>query len=179
MLFFTNINIKNCELIALLTISDMWLMHWPIAFKYVPYDSSIRGFHESYDPDGLSELTDVVDGPSKVDHSVSIRETWEAMEACVEAGLVKAIGLSNVSAIIVHDICTYAKIKPAMIQNEMHPFCQQSALCNYARNNGIVMTAYSPLGSPGNLEWTRGDALLQHPTIVSIAKKHGKTVAQV
>ncbi|EGD76485.1 aldo/keto reductase [Salpingoeca rosetta] len=141
---------------------DLWLMHWPVAFKY------------------LQEVTQAANpGAAKVDHSVSIRETWEAMEACVEAGLVKHIGLSNVPAIIVHDIMTYAKIKPAVIQNEMHPYCQQPALCEYARRLGIAMTAYSPLGTGSNHSWTGGDVLLQDPVLAAIAAKHGKTPAQV
>ena len=158
-------------------------MHWPIAFKYVPFDGSKRGFHEGYDPDGLSELPEVTGaenpGAAKVDHTVSIRETWEAMEACVEAGLVKHIGLSNVPAVIVHDVLSYATIKPAVIQNELHPYCQQPALCAYAKNNGIAVTAYSPLGTASNLSWTGGDVLLEDATIKAIAAKHGKSPAQV
>ena len=173
-------------------------MHWPVAFKYVPYDQGQRGYHESYDPNGCTELEEVkaaahpgkakVRGRSRqllsvvvshcqslsvatscvcstpalykclrlslmlccrfqLDTTVSIRETWEAMEACVQAGLVKHIGLSNVPAIIAHDVMSYATIKPAMIQNEMHPYCQQNNLVAYAKDQGIVMTAYSPLGT--------------------------------
>eukprot|EP00056_Hartaetosiga_gracilis_P004033 m.70695 g.70695 ORF g.70695 m.70695 type:complete len:335 (-) comp11677_c0_seq1:38-1042(-) len=162
---------------------DLWLMHWPVAFKYVPYDSTKRGFHDSYDPDNCSELEEVSSaenpGTAKLDHSVSIRETWEAMEACVEAGLVKHIGLSNVPAILVHDVLTYAKVKPAVIQNEMHPYCQQSALCEYARKNGIAMTAYSPLGTSSNASWTGGDTLLEDKVLVAIAEKHARSAAQI
>ena len=194
---------------------SLWLMHWPVAFKYVPYDQGQRGYHESYDPNGCTELEEVkaaahpgkakVRGRSRqllsvvvshcqslsvatscvcstpalykclrlslmlccrfqLDTTVSIRETWEAMEACVQAGLVKHIGLSNVPAIIAHDVMSYATIKPAMIQNEMHPYCQQNNLVAYAKDQGIVMTAYSPLGTgikrlgslAAGLGWGRG-----------------------
>jgi len=162
---------------------DCWLMHWPVAFKYVPYDAEKRGFHASYDPDACSELSEVKNSPTpnlaKVDHTVSIRETWEAMEECVKLGLVKQIGLSNVTTIVLHDVLTYAKINPSLIQNEMHPYLQQVSFVNYAASQGIPVMAYSPLGTPSNASWTGGDVLLQDPVINKIGKKHGKSPAQI
>ena len=51
-------------------------MHWPVAFHYVPYDQNKRGYDEKYDPDGCSQLDLSQFGGSKIDNSVSIRETW-------------------------------------------------------------------------------------------------------
>lgn len=59
-LFFAN----RSYLLNIVCIWDVWLMHWPVAFKYVPYDGERRGFHASYDPDACSELPEVKNSPN-------------------------------------------------------------------------------------------------------------------
>ena len=112
---------------------DLWLMHWPVAFHYVPYEHGKRGFHESYDPDGLKEIDLKKYGGSVIDTTVSIKETWQAMEKCVEKGLVKAIGVSNFTPVLVHDLLSYSKVKPAVNQVEMHVYLQQPKLLAYCK----------------------------------------------
>ena len=65
------------------------------------------------------------------------------MEELVKEGLVRNIGLCNATVIKLHDIMCYAKIKPAIIQNEIHCHLQQRHLVQFARQNGIQVQAYS------------------------------------
>lgn len=157
---------------------DLYLMHWPVAFAYEPYDASRRGFDESYDPINCTHSQAVMNGQSKIDSTVSIRETWQAMEELVDAGLAKAIGVSNFPAILIHDLLTYARIKPAVNQVELHPYLQQPSLVRYCASLGIVVEAYSPLGA-GAFKRDDEPTVLQDPILKEIAAKRGKTVAQV
>jgi diketogulonate reductase-like aldo/keto reductase len=157
---------------------DLWLMHWPVAFVYTPYDPNRRGFDASYDPDGLKNVDLSANGGSKIDMTVSIRETWEAMQECVDAGLVKNIGVSNFGAGLIHDMLTYARIKPAVNQVEMHPYCAQPALVAFCARHGITITAYSPLGT-GDFKGPNDPTLLEDKTLIDIAARHSKSVAQV
>ncbi len=142
---------------------DLYLMHWGIA---TPRDIG----DEPLDKDGY-----IIMAP------VSVRETWEAMEELVKLGLVKSIGVSNFMGPMLIDLLTYAKIKPAMNQIEMHPYNQQQKMLDFAKHINIALTGYSPLGSPGNV-MARGNnepILVQDPVILEIAKKHNKTVYQI
>ncbi|MCR4311057.1 MAG: aldo/keto reductase [Candidatus Taylorbacteria bacterium] len=139
---------------------DLYLMHFGVAS---PHDGRI----EPVDKDGFLV-------PAKV----SVRETWEAMEALVDAGLVKAIGISNFTAPMIVDLLTYAKIVSAINQIELHPYCQQPRMLEFCKHLGIAVTAYSPLGS--QVEKNAGKPpLLEDATIKRIADAHGKTPAQV
>jgi len=133
---------------------DLYLIHWP------------TGFEEK-------------DGKFIAD-STPNTETWKAMEKCVEAGLVKSIGLSNFNKAQTEDILKAAKIKPAVNQIESNPFIPQVDLINFCKNNGIEITAYSPLGS-GDRPWVaEGEPkLLEEKIVNDIAKRLGKTAAQV
>eukprot|EP01006_Ploeotia_vitrea_P046398 TRINITY_DN67023_c6_g9_i1.p1 TRINITY_DN67023_c6_g9~~TRINITY_DN67023_c6_g9_i1.p1 ORF type:complete len:333 (+),score=181.41 TRINITY_DN67023_c6_g9_i1:81-1079(+) len=157
---------------------DLWLMHWPVAFVYVPYKAGVRGFDDTYDPDGCSGVDLSANGGSKIDMSVSIRETWEAMEACQRAGLVKNIGVCNFTAPLIHDLLTYATIKPAVNQVEMHPLLQQPALVKYCQAQNIAVTAYSPLGT-ADFKQPHEPSVLGDETLKKIADKHKQSVAQV
>lgn len=139
---------------------DLYLMHWGVAFKAGDNDKPIdREGHALLEP-------------------ISVRETWEAMEHLVDQGLVKSIGVANFDSPMILDLLTYARIKPAINQIELHPYNSQSDLVRYCQRLGIVVTAYSPLGRQGvntyNLPRLHDD-----PVIQTIATKHGKTLAQV
>jgi len=145
---------------------DLYLMHWPIAFQYVPYDPEKRGFDKDYNQ------------YSPVDRTVSIRETWEAIEELYHEGLVKTIGISNFTVGLIHDLLTYAKVKPAVLQIELHPYLQQSKLLKYCQMEGIVVEAYSPLGS-GAFKKAEEPSVLSDPTLIEIGKKYNKSSAQI
>lgn len=151
---------------------DLYMIHFPVATEYV--DPSVRyppGWH--------------YDGKSKIVRSkASIQETWTAMEGLVAKGLTKNIGVCNFQAQLLYDLLRYAKIPPATLQVEHHPYLVQPDLVRLAKVEGIAFTAYSSLGSTSFDEFNFKQAegltpLLQHPTITSIAEKHGKTPAQV
>ena len=137
---------------------DLYLMHWGLASS--PEED------EAMDNDG-----------NLVIDKVPIRETWEAMEALVDAGLVKAIGVANFTAPLLLDLLSYAKVKPAVNQIELHPYFQQARLVEFCRRLGLVVTAYSPLARPGYEEMSA--RLVDEKVIRTIARAYRKTPAQV
>ncbi|XP_025062397.1 alcohol dehydrogenase [NADP(+)] isoform X1 [Alligator sinensis] len=141
---------------------DLYLIHWPHAFE--------RGDNLfPKNPDGMMRF-DYVD----------YKETWKAMEKLVEKGLVKAIGLSNFNSRQIDDILSMATIKPAVLQVECHPYLAQNELIAHCHKKGLVVTAYSPLGSPDRM-WKHPDepVLLEEPGIKTLAEKYGKSPAQI
>uniref|UniRef100_A0A1A8MXV3 alcohol dehydrogenase (NADP(+)) n=1 Tax=Nothobranchius pienaari TaxID=704102 RepID=A0A1A8MXV3_9TELE len=141
---------------------DLYLIHWPYAFQ--------RGemtFPKNEDGTLLYDDTDY-------------KLTWNAMEKLVEKGLVRSIGLSNFNCRQIDDILSMASIKPTVVQVESHPYLAQVELLAHCRDRGLVMTAYSPLGSPDRA-WKHPDEplLLQEPVIASLAQKYKKSPAQI
>ena len=150
---------------------DLYLMHWGIATK--PANEDPRADPTESLPQRFVEQGRVVTD------TVSIRETWEAMEALVDAGLVKAIGVANFGAPMLNDLLSYARMQPAVNQVELHPYLQQQSLVDFCHAHGIVVTAYSPLGSPGNSGGKGLPSLTEDEVIVRIAAAHGKSPAQI
>jgi len=150
---------------------DLYLMHWGIAIPpndAPPTSNPFGRWTEQLDEHGFL-----------ITEEVSIRETWEAMEELVESGLVKAIGVANFTGPMLADLLSYARIRPAVNQIEVHPYLQQNELLEFCAYQGVVVTAYSPLGSPGNFGDMGLPALLVDPVIRDIASAHGKSPAQV
>jgi diketogulonate reductase-like aldo/keto reductase len=95
------------------------------------------------------------------------------MEDLVSQGKCKAIGLSDVSLAQVQDIVKAAKIKPAVVHVESHPYLPEWDLLNYCKENGIVLQAFAALGHSSEPK------LLEDPVITAIAQRVKKTPAQV
>mgnify|MGYP001306509615 CR=1 FL=1 len=107
---------------------------------------------------------------------------WKAMEGLVAQGLAKQIGVCNYNTGLLHDLMSYARIKPAMLQIESHPYLTQEALIRTAQGYGMAVTAFSPLGSASYVELdmaTEQESALAEPAITQIAQRHGVSAAQV
>lgn len=135
---------------------DLYLIHTPYAFQA----------GDNQDPRDAN-------GNVIYDKGVSLLDTWRAMEALVDGGKCKAIGLSDISVEQVREIFESARIKPAVVQVESHPYLPQTEILEFCNSNGLVMEAFAPLGhgiKPG---------VLQDPTIIEVAHRVNKTPAQV
>lgn len=100
----------------------------------------------------------------------SIEETWRAMEALVDKGLVKAIGVSNFSEKKIRDILSYARHPMSVCQVEIHPYWRQERLVSFCRQNNVHVTAYSPLGSPDSAAMfnRHTPVLMQDPVVKAV-----------
>lgn len=104
------------------------------------------------------------------------------MEELVKEGLVKNIGMSNIGTSLLRDVLSYAKVKPTVLQVELHPFNTQEKLVRFCREKGIAVTAFSSLGGPSYIEHglaNEDEVVLKSPVVTDIAKKYGKSPAQV
>ena len=135
---------------------DLYLIHTPFAFQ--PGDEQ--------DPRDQN-------GNVLYDHDVTLLDTWKALEKLVDHGKCRAIGLSDVGLNELKPIYESARIKPAAVQLESHPYLPETELLEYCKERGVVLLAFAPLGHgmrPGPLE---------DPVITAIAARVGKTPAQV
>jgi len=154
---------------------DLYLIHFPISLKHVPH--SVRYPAEwKYDPTAA-------DGGKMELDPVPISETWAAMEDLVQKGLVKNIGVCNFSAVLLTDLLSYAKIPPACLQVELHPFLPQNRLLSFCKGRGIPVVAFSPLGSSSYIELGMdvedNKGALDEAAVVEIATRLQATPAQV
>ncbi|KAI9265345.1 NADP-dependent oxidoreductase domain-containing protein [Helicostylum pulchrum] len=147
---------------------DLYLVHWPVAF------TNSGTPEETPTVPTLDYLIPKKDGKLQID-TVDPLETWSAMEELVQEGYVKAIGLSNNNIEKISNILKHCKIKPSMLQVELHPALLQTELVEFCHKHEIGVTAYSPLGNNVYGE----ERVVDDPVIVSIAKKLGKSPAQV
>jgi alcohol dehydrogenase (NADP+) len=135
---------------------DLYLSHTPFAFQ--PGDE-----HDPRDQNG-----NVI-----YDNGVALLDTWRAMEGLVDRGRCRAIGLSDIGLNGLLPLYESARIKPAAVQVEAHPYLPETELLEFCKEKGVVFLAFAPLGHgirPGPLV---------DPVISAIAARVGKTPAQV
>lgn len=141
---------------------DLYLIHWPMGYKegdeLFPVDENNKTLYSE---------TDFID-------------TWRAMEDLVRRKLVGSIGVSNFSSSQITEVLKIAKIKPVTNQVECHPYLNQKKLREFCKAHDIVVTAYSPLGSPDR-PWAKPDELpmLERSELKELALKYDKTPAQI
>ncbi|MCA9064355.1 MAG: aldo/keto reductase [Planctomycetaceae bacterium] len=152
---------------------DLYLIHFPIATRFVPFETR-------YPPEWFYDPTAAE--PRIEEVRIPIRETWEAMEQLVDAGLVKHIGICNFGTSLIRDLLSTARIRPAVLQVESHPYLTQEKLLRYCQQEQIAYTAFSPLGAQSYFSLGMADpseAVLQNPVVTQIAATHNRTAAQV
>ncbi|KAM9311508.1 aldo-keto reductase family 1 member C15-like [Gastrophryne carolinensis] len=144
---------------------DLFLIHSPVEFQ--PGDNPFPT-----DENGKT-----------IFHNTDIRETWKAMEACKDAGLVRSIGVSNFNSKQLELILSMPglKYKPVCNQVECHIFLNQAKLLEFCKSKDIVLVGYSVLGSSRVEQWIDQNSpkVLEDPVLNEIAKKLGRNPAQV
>lgn len=135
---------------------DCYLIHTPFAFR--PGD-------EQEPKDERGQIV--------YDSGVTLVDTWRALERLVDEGKCGAIGLSNVNLGKLREIVDAARIKPAVVEVEAHPYLPEWDLLDYCRKQGIVLLAFAALGH------AMEPRLLDDPAIVAIARRLDRTPAQV
>lgn len=135
---------------------DCYLIHTPFAFQ-------------------PGEDQDPRDGDGKViyDEGVTLAQTWAAMEALVDEGLCRSIGLSDIGLEQLRQIVSIARIKPAVVQVESHPYLPEWELLEFCREHGIVLLAFAALGH------SMDPRVIEDPVIAAIAGRVDKSPAQV
>lgn len=141
---------------------DLYLIHWPQAYLE-------DGPLFPTDENGKIQFSDV-----------DYVDTWKALEPLVCHGLVRSLGVSNFNSKQLQRLLDNASLKPVTNQVECHPYLNQKRLKKFCEDRDIMITAYSPLGSPDR-PWAKpGDPqLMEDPKLKEIAERLGKTVAQV
>jgi diketogulonate reductase-like aldo/keto reductase len=135
---------------------DLYLIHTPFAFQ--PGDEQ--------DPRDK-------DGNVIYDEGVTLLDTWRGMEKLVDGGKCRAVGLADVTLDKLKAIYESARIKPAVVQVEAHPYLPENEMLEYCKEKDITLLAFAPLGhgiKPGPLE---------DPAVLAVAARVGKTPAQV
>jgi diketogulonate reductase-like aldo/keto reductase len=135
---------------------DCYIIHTPFAFQ--PGD----------DQDPRDEHGRVI-----YDSGVTLVDTWRALERLVDDGHCRSIGLSDITLEKLREIVAAARIKPAMVQVESHPYLPEWELLDFCREHGIVVQAFAALGH------AMEPNVLADPVITAIAQRVHKTPAQV
>jgi diketogulonate reductase-like aldo/keto reductase len=135
---------------------DCYLIHTPFAFQP----------GENQDP--RDEQGRVI-----YDSGVTLIETWRALERLVDEGRCKSIGLSDITLEALKEIVAVARIKPAVVQVESHPYLPEWELLEFCKQHGIIVLAFAPLGH--GME----PKVLEDSVITGIAQRLRKTPAQV
>jgi aldehyde reductase len=153
---------------------DLYLIHSPVGFQD-------KGDGNLWPKDETGALL--------VDLSTDHISLWKAMEAQVDAGRTRSIGLSNFNSRQIARIVKSARIRPENLQVELNVYFQQRELVAFCRALDITVCAYAPIGSPGYpaVIKARGGTLpesvkfdpLTDPVVLAIAERHNKTAAQV
>ncbi|RMZ75824.1 hypothetical protein DV737_g5122, partial [Chaetothyriales sp. CBS 132003] len=136
---------------------DLYLMHWPVPMNP-------NGNHENF-PKLPNGARDLLDNHSHVD-------TYKSMEKLLAGGKTKAIGVSNYSNKFLEELLPKVDVVPAVNQIENHPLLPQHDVVDFCQSKGIVVTAYSPLGSTGT-------PLMNDERVVKLAKEKSTSTGSI
>ncbi|MDR1801824.1 MAG: aldo/keto reductase [Lachnospiraceae bacterium] len=144
---------------------DMLYIHWPFP-NYHPPGCDVDARNPDSKPFSVEEFTD----------------TYRQIEELVGEGLVRYIGISNMTIPKLEAVLPLLKIKPTACEIELHPAFQQEELFNYLKEHDIIVVGYMPMGSPARPDrdmMPEDIADLKMPEIVGIAEAHGIPTAEV
>jgi D-xylose reductase len=157
-----------------LTYLDLYLIHFPIAVKYVPFETR---YPPAWCDPNVEKPTIILE------ENAPLYLTWKAMEKLVDQGVCRHIGVANFNVVTLLDMISYARIRPYANQVELHPYLTQDALVSFCNRFNIKVTAYSPFGSQSYLEigvpYNEKNDLLKDPTIRDFAAGYNKSTAQI
>jgi diketogulonate reductase-like aldo/keto reductase len=135
---------------------DCYLIHTPFAFQ--PGD----------DQDPRDDHGQVI-----YDQGVTLAETWGALERLVDDGVCGSIGLSDITLDKLREVVAVARIKPAVVEVESHPYLPEWELLEFCQEQGIVLLAFAPLGH------AMEPKIIEDPVITAIAQRVHMSPAQV
>lgn len=138
---------------------DCLFVHWPFPNYHAPGCDG-----DSRNPD------------SKPFSADRFMETWRQMERLQDMGLVRSIGMSNMTIPKLEAVLPQCRILPVMIEMELHPSFQQPELFAYCQRKNILPVGFCPIGSPTRPERDKTPddvADIEMPELVEIAKAHG------
>ena len=140
---------------------DLYLIHWPHRIKHASINDTDTSHVQPYG-------------------EMWMEDSWKILESIFNKGTLKAIGVSNFSIKKMEHLLGNCKIHPAVNQVENHIYFQQPIMKKYLDLKGVVMQAYSPLGSPERSSATSEDPIiLSDPVLKRIADTHNATPAQI
>lgn len=152
---------------------DLYLVHFPISLRHVPLEERYpAGWY--FDPEA--------EDPKMELDPVPLMETWRAMEDLFDLRQARNIGVCNFTAALLSDLISYAKVLPAVLQVESHPFLVQENLKRWCDVHQIVFTAFSPLGAGSYVPLgmaTNKESVLELPEILDLASKYHRSPAQI
>lgn len=150
---------------------DLYLIHFPVSIPYRPISENISFCK---DPSVAKPMVEI--------SPVPMHEVWSTLEGLVAEGLTRNIGLSNYSCQLIGDLLKYCRIKPAVLQVELHPYLTQQGLVDFCLHNGIAVTAYSSFGASSYVSMgvaKESESVLEDPVVTAIGSEYGKTGAQI
>jgi len=156
---------------------DLYLSHFPIAMPVVPIETQ-------YPPEWTNNDPTINGGTPKmvIDTGVTYEQTYKAVEAVQQEGLTRNIGICNVASAQLRQVLSFATIKPAVLQVEMHPYLSQQKLLRMANETGIAVMAFSNFGGTSYEELgmaTPEDSIMSLASVQAIATAHQRSAAQV
>lgn len=152
---------------------DLYLIHFPIAQEFVPFTTRYppEWFFDPQAPEPCIQFA-----------KVPLSETWGAVEDLVAKGLVRNIGVCNFNCALLRDLLSYARIHPAALQVELHPYLTQEKLLRFCKESHIAVTGFSPLGALSYLELGMAQpehSVLEQPVVRAAAQRLVRSPAQV
>lgn len=124
---FCDLSLQNLKLSYL----DLYLLQLPVGIKYSS-DEQLMTYH--------------ADGSLAVECMIELSDIWQQMENLVTNGLVKSIGVCNFSLEQLEKLLAVSTIRPAVVQIELHAYCQQKDIRDFCKQQKIVVTGFCPLG---------------------------------